>query len=368
MSAARLRAVEPPDDDRFAGDPDYPELNEPVRDLRVSRPVDLTWPVIGHQEIFAPLPPIPWLCEGLGLAPGAPAVLGGYGFSGKTMAAQAMALAVACGAPIWGTYPARQGRVLHVDYEQGSHLTRLRYQRLARGMSLVPDEGALSLSPLPRHYLDEPGSEAMLTRACEDHALLIVDSLRASSPSLDENSSEIRRVLDMLNRISEATGCLGVVIVHSRKPSGDDVGAPAKFAVRGSSGIFDAAGSLFVLAGTAKNGPIKVAHEKNRVTGTLAEDFALSICDLPGGGLAVVTGPMPVRASAGTDEMDRTVLDFVRRHPGSSGRQITASITGRAGAIRDAIARLELTGDIQGRDGRKGATLWHIAEDESGEA
>src|SRR5690606_34423035 len=50
------------------------------------------WPTIPVEEIFAPLPPINWLCQDLGLAPGAPAVFGGYGFGGKTMSAQSMAL------------------------------------------------------------------------------------------------------------------------------------------------------------------------------------------------------------------------------------------------------------------------------------
>lgn len=328
------------------------------------------WPVMGHDEIFAQLPPINWLCEGLSLAPGAPVVFGGYGFSGKTMAAQAMALAITCGAPIWDGYPTRQGKVLHVDYEQGSYLTRLRYQRLARGMGLVPDPGLLSLSSLPPYYLDGEETLAPLMRACEGHSLVIVDSLRASAPTLDENSSEIRVILDDLNRIAEQTGCLGLVIVHSRKPSGDDAregGGSPKFAIRGSSGIFDAAGSLFALGGTGKNGPIKVSHEKNRITGKLCEDFALTISDTQGGGLSVTAGDMPVRASAGTAEIDATVLEFVTKRPGLSGRQITASVTGRNEAIRDAMARLEVSGDIESRPGEtKNSRLWFPSQAEKG--
>ena len=78
-----------------------------------------TLPTIGVDEIFAPLPPIPWLVQALRLAPGAPVVLAGYGFSGKTLLAQEIALCVASGKPVFGLFTCRMGRALHLDFEQG---------------------------------------------------------------------------------------------------------------------------------------------------------------------------------------------------------------------------------------------------------
>jgi len=104
----------------------------------LSRSGELT--LIGVPEIFAPLPPVPWLVEGLDKSPGAVNLIAGYGFTGKTIAAQALALAIASGGCVWDMFTARSGRVLHLDYEQGQRLTNERYQRLARGSKLDPNE------------------------------------------------------------------------------------------------------------------------------------------------------------------------------------------------------------------------------------
>ena len=52
---------------------------------------------IGVSDIFAPLAPIEWCIEGLALAPGAAACLAGYGFAGKTLTAQEIAVSKASG-------------------------------------------------------------------------------------------------------------------------------------------------------------------------------------------------------------------------------------------------------------------------------
>ena len=56
--------------------------------------------------LAAPLPDVEYLvCEiGLVAGGGAPHLFAGYGFSGKTLALQAMALALAAGCPVWGAY------------------------------------------------------------------------------------------------------------------------------------------------------------------------------------------------------------------------------------------------------------------------
>ena len=69
--------------------------------------------------LATPLPPKNWLCEGLGLAKGAPVCVAGYSFSGKTMLMQSFALSVAAGVPAWGVFRVRQGRVVRIDHEQG---------------------------------------------------------------------------------------------------------------------------------------------------------------------------------------------------------------------------------------------------------
>jgi hypothetical protein len=92
--------------------------------------------------------------------------------------------------------------------------------------------------------LDESGAEHELREKLAGKALCIIDSLRASiSPDKDENSSAIRDPIDMLGRVSEDTGCCIIILHHQGKGNVRD----DRFASRGSSAIFEAAGAAFQL-------------------------------------------------------------------------------------------------------------------------
>lgn len=326
---------------------------------------------LGVSDMFSPLPPVPWLVQSLDLCPGAPALVAGYGFSGKTAAMQAMAVEIAAGLPVWGTFSARQGRVLHLDYEQGRRLTAERYQRLAAAHMLDPDElgDRLEVAPLPRLYLDDPGAEEALARECEGVALLIVDSLRAACPTIEENSSEVRRVLDALGRVSEKTGTTCVVIHHARKPSQDKSGG-ARMAIRGSGAIFDACSSVLVLEGQ-KGKPVRVAHEKARTSGVTAADLEIVISDVdidgnPRGGLQVLA--QSASSVAGVVDtvgpLVQPVLDFVNTHPGCSVRRLREECRagGRAALVDVAVERLLEDGAIEDRGSRTKRAFYAVEE------
>lgn len=332
-------------------------------------------PVVGVDGIFDPLPAVPWVCRALDLCPGAPILVAGFGFSGKTVAVQSLALSIAAGLPVWGTFEARKGRVLHVDYEQGDRLTRERYQRLAAGLMVGPSDlgDRLSLSCMPSLYLDGSASESVLCRALDDYTLAIFDSLRASAPSVEENSSEVRRVLDVLTRVSEKTGCATLVIHHARKPQKDAAGG-AKASIRGSGAIYDACSSVLVFE-ASKGMPTTVSHEKARTSGVLAEDFSLTIADVPNGGderwgLIVSAEACPtVPTTRDTSEEDGKVLEVIRENPGATGRQVWSALPDmRREAFLNALARLEMTGRIVGKPGRNRAMHWHITENGGSDA
>jgi len=56
-------------------------------------------PVLAGASLAEPLPELPWLVPALGIAPGAPVLVAGYGYSRKTLAAQSLLLSVASGQP-----------------------------------------------------------------------------------------------------------------------------------------------------------------------------------------------------------------------------------------------------------------------------
>src|SRR5690349_18967599 len=124
MAMVKPVLVPPPMDEFEHSDQDAPdsppESHEPPP---TSRPRKSTWDVLDVAGIFAPLEPVNYLIEPLDLCPGAPALVAGYGFSGKTVALQSAAVSIASGQLVWGTFKARRGRALHIDYEQGSRLT-----------------------------------------------------------------------------------------------------------------------------------------------------------------------------------------------------------------------------------------------------
>jgi hypothetical protein len=339
---------------------------------RVPRaPVSSALTLLDVDALFAPLPPVPWLVRGLDMCPGAPTLLAGYGFSGKTLAAQSLALSVATGRPTWGYYETRRGRVVHIDLEQGARLTSERYQRLARGMGIHPDElrGQLAVAALPSLRLTDSSAREQLLRVCDGAALLIVDSLRAGAPDIEENSSQFRGCLDMLTDVSEKTGAAPLVIHHARKPQQDAVGG-AKATIRGSSAIFDACASVLVLSGE-KGEPVLVTHEKARTSGITAEDFGLRIEDVASGadprwGLRVSTlagqaleDRQREREARRLSGIAEPVLRFVLEHPGCSQNDILANVPGKGVDVRRALASLVDAGRVVREQGKNRSFVHH---------
>lgn len=234
-------------------------------------------------DLDTELPELEYLVRAIGLNAGSgpPHLIAGYGFSGKTVALQAALVSLVGDRPVWGVHGAsRPFRAIHVDLEQGRRVTQRRYQRLARAMNV-------SLSQLGEAIavVVHPG----ITLRVEDEArwialmsgrdVMVVDSLRASMPGVDENSSDIRAGLDLLGKWSEKTNCRVIVIHHARKPS-EGSQLEGRYSIRGSGGIYDACDSIYVF--TAKKGePVAVEHVKAREHGELEADFSLVISDVP---------------------------------------------------------------------------------------
>lgn len=231
------------------------------------------------KAIAEPLPDLEYLVREIGLVAGggAPHLLAGYGFSGKTVAAQSLSLSLAADKPVWGTYSSSPRRICHVDFEQGERLTRRRYQRLAMSMGIdLPSLGdALILAVMPAITLSQSHA-AQWRELMTGRDLIIIDSLRAASGAQDENESGIRVGLDMLGTLSESTKCRALVIHHARKPMADDPGG--RYAIRGSSAIYDSADSAYVFS-ASKGEPVSVEHVKARTHGEPVQGWALVISD-----------------------------------------------------------------------------------------
>jgi hypothetical protein len=341
-------------------DRDLPEAGRLLGELRRRTSSADVIPSEGVDEIFAPLPPLEWVVRDLEIAPGAVTLMAGYGYAGKTAAIQSLEIELASGLPIWGKFEVEAPMpIVHVDYEQGKRLTYERWQRLGRALGVDVDK---LRDGHPRHMMRAVTfPEARLKdelrtawcKLCEDRKLMVVDSYRAAAPHVDENDSKARLPLDMLSGISEDTGCTIAVLLHMRKSQADNPGG-TKEAIRGSSGIFDAAQSVLALVGS-KGHPTMVHSEKARITGRQLDSFALEIVDVPQGedpywGLLVqvceIEDIEARKAEQRRAKLDRAVLGYVRGNPGCSSKEARAEVTGRANLIDASLQRLARAGKI----------------------
>jgi AAA domain len=268
---------------RKGGEPeDLVRLAELRPDLVPERPGAIKW--ISTNALFEPLPPTQWVSQALGICPGRPTMIAGYGYSGKTLAGQALLLSFAAGIPAWGHFPPAQPmRVRHLDFEQGRHATLKRYQRLAAGMNLGPIDIAprLEVAIFPPAQLNVKDAYDVYCRASEDWQMVLVDSFAGATPGEVENESKMRSHVDMLTRVSETTGATFSLIHHAGKPKDAHI-TDARTLIRGSSAIFDACGSVLVFLGE-KTGPIKVIQVKGpaEAEGRAMDPFFLEIEDVP---------------------------------------------------------------------------------------
>ncbi len=329
------------------GDPDAPgaEKEPPPRG-------SIVW--LSTRAIFEPLPPTPWVFRDLLICPGRPSMFAGYGFSGKTLLSQALFVAAASGREAWGHFATGAPvRCRHLDFEQGSHATRKRYQRLLAGMGVDLEElgDRLELAVFPSVYLNSPGAMDAYARASEGCGLVLLDALRGATPGEDENDSKVRVCLDLLARVSEKTGATFVVDHHAGKPK--DNHSDPRMVLRGSSSIYDACGSVLVLTGE-KNEPRLVRQVKApaEAEGSAVDDFHLRIEDVavgdnPAGGVRVVYGGTKETASKSTppkfEEIKARILELVRETRGlASANAIEARVTVGSRAHRlQAIRELE---------------------------
>lgn len=268
---------------------------------------------VSAADMSEPLPELVYTAEALQLAPGPVTIVGGFGFSGKTYMVQQLALAVALGVPsLWGKR-IKAGRVLHLDYEQGRRVTIERYQRLAAGFERQLGDANLESVMYPPLWLSASGAADILARELDAHSLCIVDSLRACAPDLDENSSEIRQVLDTLSLVSERSGCAIIVIAHAGKSSESN-----RAGLRGSSAIYDGASNVFILE-KEEDGPIHVQQTKARFTGKNEPRFTLAFEETaPVGlglaGIRLVRGEALSR-SAKEEASVRAAFKLLTEHP-----------------------------------------------------
>ncbi len=329
-------------------------------------------PIVYGGDLAKPLPAKDYLLPHFGFGAGRVNMVTARGGVGKTLAVQALALAVAGDLDkAWGLAVKRHGKVLHLDYEMGTDVIA-RYQRLARplGIDLANLGERLGVVTFPGVYMTSDTFFETLGQLCKGLTLLVLDSFAAAGMGLSsgENDSSARLFLDCLTRISEATGVTIIVIHHDGK------GGKA----RGSSAIEDAVGSHVDI--TVKNEVMRLAHEKP-TSGARAEPVHLRIVDV--GERDFLSGTCPGLAveptepnadklaaldaktdvDARTRKVAKTIRDFLSEQgEPQSSNAITEAVGAQRARVQAALAFMLSNEAVKVTDGPRGAKLYELNE------
>ncbi len=332
------------------------------------------FPVLDWRAIAAVLPDVPWVNQGLQLAPGRPYVFCGEAGSKKSWWGQALLVHAAVDVPLLGKFPFRKGgaRCLHIDYEQGEPESRRRYQALAAGLgcgeTLFRDPKRLGYVWQPIETFMPESERARvkafdaLCRLVTGYDLVMVDSLIDCQPGVEENASEISLAMKMATRVSTRTGTAFVFIDHASNKSQDTKRGNAQ---RGHSSKKGACSVLLVASGDGRS-PIKVTCERSQVGSFDARppDFYYDLHATDKGGILMVTAEPPADATPGMTL--KTLADALRRaiddNPGLSLDELRALMGVRKSDLIPARDMLERENVIT-NTGTKGRPAWHIVSD-----
>jgi hypothetical protein len=282
-----------------------------------------------------------------------------YGGSGKSWIGADLVLSVAAGVPWLERYDTTQGGALYLDYENGKYEMQRRMQAIACARSLPTPVKGTALVTMPSLYTNDASFESQVMPLADGRALIVIDTWKAASPGIDENSSDMRYGLDALRRAGEKTGCAFGVLLHSKKVTGSQLQIDAREAGRGSSAIYDAADTVLHIA-YEQGKPLLVVQTKSRMGRTI-DPFQVTIEDLDGGAGGVRVWAEAVPEAEGKGESFEALCDKVLKavvdNPGASGRIIRARVGGKPNNVLAALEFLEMHGAIRNK-GTKSAAKW----------
>ena len=313
--------------------------------------------VLTADQLWEPLPEPVWVVKDC-IREASICELIAFGGSAKTWLAVDCAISVAAGIPWVERFEVTQGRVLLVDYENGNYELRRRLQAVsrARGLGKVPNINAIITPPF---YLQNDATEEVLLNLLAPYALVVVDTLRAASPGVDENDSNIRTGIDMLRRVAEQTNTAFLILAHAKKGA-NEKGFDPREAGRGSGAIYDAADNIFKVT-YVKGRPQTVEQTKARM-GKYIPTFEITVDDEDGGvkvnsydlGGKPAEVDVEKRTTPGGGGIEHQVMNLVRTQPGVfSKSELEKHVRGvSSGMIRTTVARMLDTGELESRKHR----------------
>lgn len=192
--------------------------------------------------------------------------------SGKTFLALDIAMRIARGCA-WNTHKTKQGKVLYVAAEDANGV-RKRVQAYQAYHGAGHDYSGIRFIAEAPQLLQEKDRKALWSqiKSCGPMDVVILDTLAASTPGIDENSSkEFGPVLHYCKQLSKRTGALILFVHHTGKD-------PLK-GMRGSSVLLGASDCLILVERFGDDRVATIAKLKNGVD-KAEYGFKLNVVDL----------------------------------------------------------------------------------------
>lgn len=313
-------------------------------------------------ELAKPLPPIDWLCEGYSLPRRCYCLIAGESYSGKSIWAMDLAVAVASGGSAVGLHKAKQGKVLWLDYDgQGEMITRTRAQRIcrAKGYNLADlgDNFGYVNGVLCDALLDDEDALDSFSALFDGVAFAVVDSWRGVAPNTEEKDrAAVQRVGRTILRLIEKTGVTPMIVDHTTKPPRENKSTrSAIHDIHGSSAKAELA--QWVMMFEKQEGkPVKVVHAKERMAAKTIAPFWLRYEDLEAdGGLLVkhLDREQVTDADDPLAEAKVRILQVVSksRTPLKSANAVFARTGGRRNVVMEGINELLDDGSLTQNNG-----------------
>lgn len=303
--------------------------------------VPLALPTLWARDMGKPLPPIRWVSQGLTVAPGRPTVLAGQGGARKGWLAMGLMIHGALEVPMLG-FDVRRIRSVYLDYEQTERATSDRFQLLAGGLQVrlesLDDRFGYRWRPVPSWAPREANTSRVIdqvSRHLDGFDLAVVDSVRACSGGVDENSNLASVPFDVATAASEKTGCAVMFIDHASGKAAE--GQRRVDAQRGHSSKKDACQTLIVLT-ASKGQPTKVTCERSQLVpeDKWFGDFGFTLASTAGG-LTLVRAETE---ECKPDLLRGQVVTWIEANPGCSGNQVAEGVPAHRNRVLAMISSL----------------------------
>lgn len=306
--------------------------------------------------------PVPYVIDGW-LAKRDFAIIGGEPFTGKSVFALDLSIALASGTQFLGKYKVEdQYRVLYLDEEMPPTLARRRIRQILSGRMLEPEQVALEYYNSCKINLDRPESRLALRVVCDrfQPQWIVFDSLVRFHQRDENSNSEMSRFFEIMKSFRDEFDAGLIALHHLAKPGGKDASKKLGHRLRGASDMEAVVDQLWGLTGETSTDVRTLEHEKNR-WGHMSPPMTMVWNESDDGRIATLTGDTQSRNAeqvildllekAGKAGCPRAVIVQVLEadHTKASAAKISTSALGK-------LKKLSLVGMVM--TGRN-AHYWH---------